>query len=113
MPYDRFTCGLTFKTARRDIIAIGTDRKTGKTKYGRRNGTLGFMHEQKLMHWDQHVGECSDVVASGICNRVRLPKRPHRGPIIGEPWWCGLPIGHDGDCVDARAILNDEDRRAS
>jgi hypothetical protein len=59
--YDDFRCGWQFKTSRREIIAIKVDRKTGKTKYGRRSGTLGWMHEQKMLYWDQHVGECSDA----------------------------------------------------
>jgi hypothetical protein len=66
MPYDYhaqeqphgFTVGMTFATARRDIIAIGTDRKTGKTKYGRRHGTLGFLHELKMLAWRAHVDQC-------------------------------------------------------
>jgi hypothetical protein len=66
MPYDYhaqqqphgFTIGASFLQARRDIIAIGTDRKTGKTKYGRRGGTLGFMHELKMMAWRAHVDGC-------------------------------------------------------
>lgn len=61
MKYDAFRTGLDFETVRNDIIAIGTDRKTGKTKYGRRRGVLGFWHELKLMMWDQHVGECTDA----------------------------------------------------
>lgn len=62
LKYDRFRCGYTFKQARREIISIGTDRKTGKTKYGRRHGVLGFMHEIKMAMWDQHLGECTDAV---------------------------------------------------
>jgi hypothetical protein len=53
-----FNTGLTFKEVRRMIIAIGVDRKTGKTKYGRRNGTLGYMHELKKTMWKAHVAEC-------------------------------------------------------
>jgi hypothetical protein len=59
--YDDFRTGMSFKEVRNLIIAIGTDRKTGKTKYGRRRGTLGYWHELKLMFWDQHVGECTDA----------------------------------------------------
>lgn len=57
--YDDFRTGMKFKQIRRDIIAIGTDTHTGKTKYGRRNGVLGYWHELKMMLWDQHVGECT------------------------------------------------------
>lgn len=61
LAYDKFSTGMTFKQVRNDIIAIGTDRKTGKTKYGRRGGTLGYWHELKMLMWDQHVGECTDA----------------------------------------------------
>lgn len=61
LEYDKFRTGMTWKEVRRLIITIGTDRKTGKTKYGRRHGVLGFWHEQKMMFWDQHVGECTDA----------------------------------------------------
>ncbi len=44
------------------IISIGTDRKTGKTKYGRRNGTLGYMFELKQLMWHQHTDECDAFV---------------------------------------------------
>lgn len=54
-----FSTGLTFKEVRRLIITIGTDAKTGKTKYGRRNGTLGYMHELKQVMWKAHVAECT------------------------------------------------------
>jgi hypothetical protein len=59
--YDDFRTGMTFEQVRRDIIAIKVDRKTGKTKYGRRHGTLGYWHELKMLLWDQHVGECTDA----------------------------------------------------
>lgn len=62
LAYDTFTTGMTWKQVRNDIIAIGIDRKTGKTKYGRRHGVLGYWHELKMMLWDQHVGECTDAV---------------------------------------------------
>jgi hypothetical protein len=61
LAYDDMRTGLSFKQARRDIIAIGVDRKTGKTKYGRRHGVLGYMHELKMILWDQHVGICTDA----------------------------------------------------
>lgn len=61
LKYDDFRAGWLFKNSRREIIALKVDRKTGKTKYGRRRGTLGFMHEQKMLCWDQHVGECTDA----------------------------------------------------
>ncbi len=61
LAYDKLRTGMTFLQVRRDIISIGTDGKTGKTKYGRRNGTLGYWHELKMMFWDQHVGECTDA----------------------------------------------------
>ena len=60
LKYDDFRTGMTWTEVRNLIIAIGTDRKTGKTKYGRRGGVLGFWHETKMLFWDQHVGECSD-----------------------------------------------------
>jgi hypothetical protein len=62
LAYDDFRTGLSFIQVRRDIISIGTDRKTGKTKYGRRHGTLGYWHELKMMLWDAHVGECTDAM---------------------------------------------------
>lgn len=55
-----FSTGLTFTEVRRTIIAIGTDKKTGKTKYGRRNGVLGYMHELKQIMWKAHVAECRE-----------------------------------------------------
>lgn len=58
--YDDFRTGMSFRQVRRDIIAIGTDGKTGKTKYGRRRGVLGFWHELKQQLWEQHVGMCTD-----------------------------------------------------
>lgn len=66
MPYDYharmqphgFTVGASFKTSRREIIALKEDRKTGKTKYGRRHGTLGYMHQLKKLAWRAHVDEC-------------------------------------------------------
>lgn len=58
LEYDDMRTGQTFLTARRDIIAIGVDAKTGKVKHGRRNGTLGFMHGQKMALWRAHVDEC-------------------------------------------------------
>jgi hypothetical protein len=61
LTYETFKVGLTFLQARRDIIAIGTDKKTGRTKYGRRNGVLGFMHEQKQLAWKAHVAECETI----------------------------------------------------
>lgn len=61
LKYDDMRTGMTFKDVRNLIITIGTDRKTGKTKYGRRGGVLGYHHELKLMMWDQHVGECTDA----------------------------------------------------
>lgn len=57
--YDSFRTGMSFTEVRRSIIAIGTDRKTGKTKYGRRSGVLGLWHEWKKMMWEQHVGDCT------------------------------------------------------
>jgi len=58
LPYDDFRCGWTFAEARREIIAIGTDKKTGKTKYGRRHGVLGYLHELKKLSWKAHVDAC-------------------------------------------------------
>ncbi len=59
--YDDLRTGLDFTEVRQMIITIGTDRKTGKTKYGRRSGTLGYWHELKLLLWDQHIGECESA----------------------------------------------------
>lgn len=56
--YDNFRSGMSFLEARQLIITIGVDTKTGKTKYGRRNGVLGFMFELKQMAWKAHVGIC-------------------------------------------------------
>jgi hypothetical protein len=61
MCYDAFSTGMSWTEIRRLIITIGVDGKTGKTKYGRRNGVLGYWHELKMMFWDQHVGECTDA----------------------------------------------------
>ncbi len=58
LKYDAFRSGWSFLDARQTIIAIQTDRKTGKTKYGRRHGVLGFMHEQKMLAWNGHIGLC-------------------------------------------------------
>lgn len=59
--YDDFRTGMDFTDVRNMIITIGTDKKTGKTKYGRRSGVLGYWHELKMLYWDQHVGECESV----------------------------------------------------
>lgn len=59
--YDRFRIGLTFADARRVIISIGVDRKTGKTKYGRRHGVLGYLFELKQLEWKHHVAQCEDA----------------------------------------------------
>lgn len=74
MPYDfdardqphGFTVGASFLQARRDIIAIGVDRRTGRTKYGRRNGTLGLMHEWKMLAWRAHVDECVSAFDAAV-----------------------------------------------
>ncbi len=57
--YDDFRTGMTFKEVRNMIITIGVDKRTGKTKYGRRNGVLGYWHELKRLFWDQHMGGCN------------------------------------------------------
>ncbi len=59
LKYDDFRTGMTFKEVRNMIITIGIDKKTGKTKYGRRNGVLGYWFELKQLFWDQHTGECN------------------------------------------------------
>lgn len=61
--YDDMRLGISFKQARREIIAIGTDRKTGKTKYGRRGGVLGFLFELKQSMWKSHVAACDDAMS--------------------------------------------------
>ncbi len=66
LKYDDFRAGLSWTQVRRDIIAIGFDNRRQKTKYGRRNGTLGFWHELKMMLWDQHVGECEDAYEKAL-----------------------------------------------
>lgn len=65
--YDKLRTGITFTQARRDIISIGT-KKDGTPKYGRRNGVLGYLHEQKLMLWDQHVAMCESVLGEATTN---------------------------------------------
>jgi hypothetical protein len=59
--YADLRCGYTFKTARREIIAIAHDTKRGKTKYGRRHGVLGFLHEIKQSMWKSHVAACDQA----------------------------------------------------
>lgn len=71
MRYDDFRTGMSFKEVRNLIITIGTDRKTGKTKYGRRNGTLGYWHELKKLYWEAHVGECESAKAEAAKKRRR------------------------------------------
>lgn len=71
LAYDAFRAGLSFKQARRDIISIGT-KKDGSLKYGRRHGVLGYMHEQKLLAWDQHVALCES--ASGKRGKGRAQR---------------------------------------
>lgn len=61
--YDDMRTGRSFKELRNEIISIGTDAKTGRTKYGRRNGVLGYWHELKMLYWDQHVEMCAAAVA--------------------------------------------------
>ncbi len=56
--YESFRAGTSFFQARRDIIAIDVDRRTGKKKYGRRNGVLGFMRELKQLAWKAHIEGC-------------------------------------------------------
>jgi hypothetical protein len=63
LKYDDMRLGMTFATARREIIAIGVDRKTGRTKYGRRGGVLGFLFELKQSMWKSHVAACDDALA--------------------------------------------------
>lgn len=63
--YDSFRIGISFGEARRMIIAIGTDRRTGKTKYGRRHGVLGFLHELKLLSWKGHRDFCDRLADEG------------------------------------------------
>ncbi len=64
--YDRMTTGMTFTEVRNLIITIGTDRKTGKTKYGRRSGVLGFWHELKVQQWEQHLGLCEGAMNDAL-----------------------------------------------
>lgn len=61
--YDDMRTGRTFKELRNEIISIGTDAKTGKTKYGRRHGVLGYWHELKMLYWDQHLAMCESAAA--------------------------------------------------
>jgi hypothetical protein len=61
--YDDFRTGLSFTDIRRMIISIGTDRKTQRTKYGRRHGVLGYHFELKQLMWRQHVDECASAKA--------------------------------------------------
>lgn len=58
--YDKLRTGMTWTEVRNLIIAMKDDPVTGKTKYGRRGGVLGFHHELKMQMWEQHVGLCTD-----------------------------------------------------
>lgn len=60
--YDDMRLGISFKQARRDIIAIEFDRRRGKKKYGRRHGVLGFLFELKQSMWHSHVDECVSML---------------------------------------------------
>jgi hypothetical protein len=61
MPYDKMRIGMSFKEVRNLIISIGWCSKRNRVKNGRRNGVLGYMHELKLMFWDQHIGVCTQA----------------------------------------------------
>lgn len=59
--YDDLRTGRSFKELRNEIISIGVDKRTGKTKYGRRHGVLGYWHELKMLYWQLHVDECESA----------------------------------------------------
>lgn len=63
LTYDAMRTGMSFKEVRNMIITIGTDTKTGKTKYGRRHGVLGYFFELKQLYWEEHVGACEGVTS--------------------------------------------------
>lgn len=63
LQYDDMRLGMSWTQARNEIIAIKVDRKTGKTKYGRRHGVLGFLFELKQSMWKSHVAACDDALA--------------------------------------------------
>lgn len=63
MRYDAYRIGSSFAALRREIIAIDVDARTGKKKYGRRNGVLGLAHQRKWMAWTNHVEECERGLA--------------------------------------------------
>jgi hypothetical protein len=98
--YDDLRAGVTFVSARRDIIAIGVDAKTGRTKYGRRNGTLGFMHQRKMALWRAHVDECVSAhetatpaarratrkAVQAMATELRA-KRKAATKIASKAWW--------------------------
>ncbi len=67
--YDKFRLGMSFDDARKAIIAIQTDGRTGRTKYGREYGVLGYLHEMKLLAWADHVQRCTNGEQTG-------PRRP-------------------------------------
>jgi hypothetical protein len=71
LSYDKLRTGMSFTDVRNLIIAIQVDRKTGKTKYGRRNGVLGFWHELKRQQWQQHVGLCEGAMYEALSREAR------------------------------------------
>ncbi len=98
--YDDMRCGVTFLSARQEIIAIKFDTKRGKTKYGRRNGTLGYMHQKKMLLWRTHVDECVDAyeratpaarratrAATSIARDALRAKRKASTKVASRAWW--------------------------